>query len=352
MIVRDPESVISAVRSLEDEFNVEQVFIGESLEHGGGRGRGQGGQHRPLRQQGHPRPHRFGQRAAAALLARCLPRATLDRSSDPGAVEAGSPGRQRTPARRRARDPVAAGRCADADHRHRSTSRPRTSSPTSARASTRCRTPRSTSPPSRPSLVVSRLGEPGQHRPTHAEPARSLARRRCRTWSRPSVTQRRWKASSVSTTSPPVCGGTRSHCSCSPVRSRTGCGRHRVPVGDVVRAALSEIENYGRVELGDLGDGQRAGRARPRHRPPPRRAARERDDVLAAEHQGDGVRPGVPERPPAGDRRLRHRHGADELEAANETLRRHADFDKLSGQACSASRWSPDSRPDSASRCR
>ena len=31
MIVRDPESVISAVRSLEDEFNVEQVFIGESL---------------------------------------------------------------------------------------------------------------------------------------------------------------------------------------------------------------------------------------------------------------------------------------------------------------------------------
>ena len=102
---------------------------------------------------------------------------------------------------------------------------------------------------------------------------------------------------------------------------------------DVVRAAAAEIADFPRVELVGIDDDLAvSGRAVVRRRPPPRRAARERDVVLAARHRGRGVGRGV-----------RHR------------LRRSRSPTRASACRPSASprptRCSP-SRPSSASRSR
>src|SRR5262249_35219765 len=105
-----------------------------------------------------------------------------------------------------------------------------------------------------------------------------------------------------------------------------------VPVGDVIRAAVSEIENYSRVELGEVGSVRVQGAVAP--------------DVahLLAELLENSTMFSPPTtkvmvfgRPyPYGHQIAIVDYGigmsAEELEAANETLRQHADFDKLSGR--------------------
>src|SRR6266498_4418869 len=73
-----------------------------------------------------------------------------------------------------------------------------------------------------------------------------------------------------------------------------------VPLPEVMQAALSEVEDYRRVELVRLDELAIVGEAARRRGPHPRRADRERDLVLAA--PDDGAR-----RRPDGDHRLRDR---------------------------------------------
>src|SRR6266508_2670967 len=76
--------------------------------------------------------------------------------------------------------------------------------------------------------------------------------------------------------------------------------REPVPLPEVMQAALSEVEDYRRVELVRLDELAIVGEAARRRGPHPRRADRERDLVLAA--PDDGAR-----RRPDGDHRLRDR---------------------------------------------
>ena len=75
---------------------------------------------------------------------------------------------------------------------------------------------------------------------------------------------------------------------------RPGPGPARLPCMDVVRAALSEIEEYTRVDLHHVEDSAVHGTAVADVAAPDRRAGRERHPLLAAEHPGQRDRPGGP----------------------------------------------------------
>ena len=80
---------------------------------------------------------------------------------------------------------------------------------------------------------------------------------------------------------------------------------------DVVRAAAAEIADFPRVELVGIDDDlARVRTCRLRRRPPPRRAARERDVVLAPRHRGRRVGRGHRDRLRPRDLRPGHRHAA------------------------------------------
>ena len=84
--------------------------------------------------------------------------------------------------------------------------------------------------------------------------------------------------------------------------------RDAVPMIDVVRGSLAEIEDYTRVDVHAAGRG-RAGRpCRERRHPPDRRARRERRLLLPALHDGPGRRPPRGPRLRAGDRGPRPGH--------------------------------------------
>ena len=76
--------------------------------------------------------------------------------------------------------------------------------------------------------------------------------------------------------------------------------RQPVPMVDVLRGALAEVEDYTRVTVLPVGLGLAARPGRRRRHPPARRADRERGLVLAAADRGAGRRLG-------GRQRLRHR---------------------------------------------
>ena len=123
-------------------------------------------------------------------------------------------------------------------------------------------------------------------RPAHAEPGRPAARA-----DRPAGAARRptraaCSASTGSTTSPAGCAATRAASSCSPARPAPTSHVAPLPLADVVRLALGEIEDYTRVDV-EVPDRHRAGAGG--HRRPgagARRADGERHDVLAAAHPG------------------------------------------------------------------
>jgi signal transduction histidine kinase len=105
-----------------------------------------------------------------------------------------------------------------------------------------------------------------------------------------------------------------------------------VAIGDVVRAALSEVENYGQVELADLGDIGVQGSGGQRSGSPPGRADGERHQLLAADQRRDRRRPCGPRWPPVGDLRLRPGHDPDELADANRRLNQVSSFDRESNK--------------------
>ena len=120
-------------------------------------------------------------------------------------------------------------------------------------------------------------------RPPQPEPGASVSSSCSTTSSATSTTPPRSTRCSSSTTWPPACAATRRACSCSRARSSRASGSSRSRLLDVVRAAAAEIADFPRVELVGVDDDLAvSGRAVVRHRAPPRRAARERDVVLAA----------------------------------------------------------------------
>ena len=62
--------------------------------------------------------------------------------------------------------------------------------------------------------------------------------------------------------------------------------RHPVPLMDVLRAAVAEVEDYTRIRVESRTRAALAGHGGRRRHPPDRRAGRERDRLLAAEHAG------------------------------------------------------------------
>ena len=100
-----------------------------------------------------------------------------------------------------------------------------------------------------------------QPRSPQPEPALPSARPHHRSSSRKSRTPKSSSSCSASTTSPPACAATPSRCSCSRARSRPVSGRRRCPVGDVLRAALGEVEQYARVRLQPIDETTVIGKA-------------------------------------------------------------------------------------------
>ena len=124
-----------------------------------------------------------------------------------------------------------------------------------------------------------------------------------------------------------------------------------LPIGDVVRAAVSEIENYGRVSSATSAS-QRAGCIAPDIAHLLAELLENATMFSPPNDEGDGVRPGLPGRSPDRDRRLRHRHVSRRARSRQRDAAPPRRLRQAVRVACSASRWSPDSRPAWASRCR
>ena len=108
--------------------------------------------------------------------------------------------------------------------------------------------------------------------------------------------------------------------------------RDPVPVIDVLRAAIAEVEDYVRVDV--VSESPRPGGRdrRQRHHPPSRGAGGERHRLLPAQHQDRGQGGPGGHRPGRGGRRPRAGPAADEMADINRLARQPAEFDLVNSE--------------------
>ena len=137
-----------------------------------------------------------------------------------------------------------------------------------------------------------RLGDVPQPGPPQPDPGRPDDRRARPRSSAARRTRSGWPSCSSWTTSPPGCAATTRTCWCWPAPTPAAPRREDALLIDVLRAAQSEVELYNRIEFGtvdtDISVAAHAVNDVVRLR---RRAAGQRDPVLAAEHHGGRRRP-------------------------------------------------------------
>ena len=175
---------------------------------------------------------------------------------------------------RAGRDPGRHGRPGAADRSRRGRSR-------WPGRSTRCTGRRSGSPPTRPrcsptSAPCSSTSRDAARRSSSASCSSSSS------WRATSRTPTSCPTCSSSTTSPPACGATARTCWCSPAPTWPSATWLPVPMVDVLRAAVSEVEQYQRIVVQSPADGHHRRPRGIRPRPPARRAAGQRHQLLPA----------------------------------------------------------------------